>query len=381
MQSHKTCPKKHHFAYDLGIRRDKDDAPLRFGDNFHLGLDLKAQGIGMPGVVERVRENYHAIPEWVEDTNAWWLECEKACRLLYGYDWYWSDDGYEVVATEQSFDLPIRNPATGAPSTVFRVGGKIDKIVRLPDGRLAVMEHKTTGFSIEDPDADYWKRTRLDHQITLYLWAARRLGHDCRTVIYDAIHKPTIEPKMVSCVDADGVKIVNDANGDRVYKRDGSPRLTGDTAKGYVLQQARETNTEYGDRLTKDIGERPRFYFQRQEVPRLESDVSEFLTELWQQQKAIRQAQLNGWHFRNTGACTSPFRCEYLDVCHGGIDLDDGPPPGFIQLDNIHPELEEINNVPTANEVAAESAAGVETCACDDRNGACSDACSRRAEA
>lgn len=304
MACFKSCPKKHNLAYNLGIRRHRDQAYFRMGGNFHEGLDLRAQGVPMPEVVEAIRQNYANVTPWFsdDDSNEWCLECEKVCRLLYGYDWRWGDDGIEVIATEQTFTLPIRNPETGSPSTVFNVSGKIDKIVKLADGRLAVMEHKTTGDPIESPEADYWKRCRIDHQVTQYFWAAQQLGHDVQTIIYDVTHKPTIRPKLIKGV--------------------------------------RETIEQYGDRLTQNIGERPGFYFQRQEVPRLQSDVDEFLVELWQQQKAIRQSQLNGWHFRNTSACAMFGRCEYLDICHGAGDFTDGIPAGFVQLENIHPELE-----------------------------------------
>ncbi len=42
------------------------------------------------------------------------------------------------------FDIALVNPETGRPSTNWRLAGVIDRIVRLPDGRLALMEYKTT---------------------------------------------------------------------------------------------------------------------------------------------------------------------------------------------------------------------------------------------
>lgn len=319
MQCFKTCPKKHYFHYLLGIRRERESQPLRFGGNFHLGLDLLAQGKDLAFVVNVVRSQYEDVPAWA-DAYDWAIECEQVIRLLCGYVWRWGEDGCEVLSTESVFCLPIRNPETGAATNVFKVSGKKDKIVRLEDGRIALREHKTTGDPI-DPDSDYWKRVRLDHQITLYFWAAKELGYDIQTIEYDVIKKPTIGPKRGTPEES------------RKYKKDGT-----------LYANQRETDEsvqEYGDRLTEDIGKRPEFYYQRQEVPRLQSDIDEFLGELWDQQKIMRMCELSGRHPRNTQACTMPYRCEYLDVCHGSGDFSQGLPEGFIQVTNIHTELGE----------------------------------------
>ena len=328
MATFKTCPRKHYFKYDLGIVRDRDSAPLRFGGNFHLGLELLGKGESLTDVCQTIRQQYADPPAWAQDGDeleAWRVEEEQVVRMLCGYEWMWGTDGITVVATEQQFCLPIRNPVTGGSSTRYRIGGKMDQIVRLPGGQLAVMEHKTTGDPIESPDADFWKRTRLDHQVSLYFWAAWELGYGVETIVYDVIHKPGIKPK----------------------------KLTKSERKQYVIgpdedeAPERETIRMYGDRLTEDIGTRPHYYFRREEVPRLMSDIGEFRAELWQQQKAIAAAHLHGRHYRNTGACSMPYRCEYLDICHGCGSFEDGIPDGYKKLDYVHPELEEMNGTLT----------------------------------
>lgn len=315
-----TCRRKHYYQYILGIRRERTEAALRFGTAVHLGLDWRAQGVDMGRVVARLHRRYKAIPPWA-DERAWWTEYEQVSRLLYGYDWYWGKDGFEVLGTEQVFGLPIRNPETGRATPNYVAKGKTDKRVRLPDERVAVQEHKTTSQSIAT-DSDYWKSAQLSQQVTLYYWADRELGNAPQTIIWDAIHKPGMMPHKATPTEK------------RKYKKDGGLYAN--------CREEDEPIREYGGRLTEDIAKRPEFYFARQEVPRTEADIAEFLSELWDIQKAIRDAELNDRHYRRTSACTSPYRCEFLDVCHGGMDIGHLP-EGFIVLDNVHPELENDN--------------------------------------
>jgi len=141
------------------------------------------------------------VPQWADATD-WAVERETLKALLSGHFWRYgqdpaSPDGQRRAsdlafeAVELSFDVPLVNPVTGALSRAFTLAGKIDGIVRLADGRLAVLEYKTAGEDIA-PDADYWLRLRCDGQISLYVLAARALGYDVATVLYDVTRKRTI---------------------------------------------------------------------------------------------------------------------------------------------------------------------------------------------
>jgi len=304
MASYKTCPRKHHFEYVAAIRRDIDGAPLRMGSALHEGLDALKGGLSLDEACQQVYLNYATLPAWANTDEAveeWAVECEIVVRLLTAWQWRWADSRIQIVATEQAFDLPLVNPATGAASRTWRIAGKIDAIVRLADGRLAVMEHKTTSDDLA-PDSDYWRRLRVDQQISHYFLAARALGYDVQTVLYDCLKKPGIRPKLI----------------------------------GKGEDKRRETAREYGDRLTLDIAERPDHYLARQEIPRLESDLDEFRSELWDIGKAIAE----GRAYRNTNACVSPYRCAYLDICSSNIDVTNTVPSGFVRLtSSLHPEL------------------------------------------
>ena len=284
-------------------------------------LDRRAKCQPMDYIENQVRAAYiYGRPEWVDKFD-WEMECETLIRLFYAYTSHWLSDGAEIISTEEVFNLPIRNPKTGRSlkkKRRYRVSGKKDKVVRLRDGRIALREHKTTSDSI-DIDSDYWKRVEMDHQITLYYWATQQAGVDVQTVEYDVIRKPGIRPQRATPEDK------------RKYKADGTL---------YANQRdTDETPESWGNRLAKDIKSRPDYYFRRMEFPRMRSDVNEFLQEMYDQSKAIGQ----GWNFRNTAACTMPYRCEYLDVCHNGLNLG-MLPQGFVQVENIHQELEDEND-------------------------------------
>lgn len=319
IQSFKECHYRHYLAYELGLRPDRQPAPFRFGGSFHEALDEKEKAKEINAGYDAIYKNYAAIPEWA-DIDDWNLEQEKVLRLYGGYCWRWKDDEVKIVASEHSFDIPIVNPETGRSLRNFKFRGKLDKIVKW-DGRLAVMEHKTTGDSIK-PDSDYWGRLRIDSQISGYMVAARETGYPVETVLYDVIHKPGMGRLKATPKDQ------------RKYRKDG---------KLYAnMREVDETTKEYGDRLSADIAERPDFYYARKEIPRLDADLDNFRRELCLTAWDIRNAQRMGlWH-QNTNACKNPYPCQYRNICWNGIRPTPGEvPDGFIVVENIHPELEE----------------------------------------
>jgi len=290
------CPRRHYYRFELGLSRIRGAAPLRFGKALHLGLEAHNGGATADEAVARAAAGYEQPPEWADPTD-WTVERETLAALLAGHFWRYDDDDVQIIAAEQVFDLPLVNPRTGRQSRTFRLGGKIDAIVRLPDGRLAVLEYKTAGEDI-GPDSEYWLRLRCDPQLSHYVLAARTIGHDVATVLYDATRKPTIRLRR------------------------------------------NETPEQYGERLLADLGERPDYYFQRREVPRLEDELAEYRLELWQQARQLREAQRHGRWFRNVGRMTCSH-CAFSAVCLNGIHVEPGgpPPTGYEYLDDVHPEL------------------------------------------
>lgn len=267
------------------------------------------------------------------------FDLARATVMLAGYDARWGAEPYEVLAVEAEFRATLRNPTTGAASRTWTLGGKLDAIVRDPrNGRVLIVEHKTSADDIS-PGSSYWKRLKMDGQVSLYFEGARALGHEADGCMYDVLGKFGQRPSAVPVLDADGVKVVNDADGKRVRTKDGKKwRETGDTAQAFALQTRPETVDEYRARIVEVAAANPAAYFARGEVVRLEGEVADALHDVWQVGVQIREAANAGRYPRNPDACVRYGRtCEFFDVCVGEASLED--PSRFRQNEVIHTEL------------------------------------------
>lgn len=318
----KRCQREHKHAYQLAYRAIEDAEALRFGTLIHQGLEQWWLGRGIDAAIEAGTRG--AIDDF---------EAQKVRVLLIGYDARWSGESYEVVAVERQFRAPLINPETGAASRTYDLGGKLDVLLR--DG---IVEHKTTSEDI-GVGSLYWRRLALNSQVSTYYAGAKSLGLDVQYCLYDVIKKPALRPSQVAMLDADGVKIVHDANGARVRTKDGKKwRQTGDSELGYVLQTRPETAEEYGARIAEDVAANPDKYYQRGKVVRLEAEEREAAFDVWQLTRSMREAELAGRAPRNADACMRYGRpCSYLEVCEGVASLDD--PSRFVRVDNVHQEL------------------------------------------
>lgn len=335
MDCFKSCRKREWFMYELGIRRVEDAKALRMGSAYHDALETLANTKSLDAACNAVYYTYQTVEPF--DQRELDIERETVLRLLCGYVWRWENYPLEYLAAEREFELPLINPETGRPTPNFKLAGKIDGIVKLEDGRLAVLETKLLSEDLA-ADSQLWRRLRVDHQITNYVLAARRLGYPVDCVLYNVACKPSIKPSLVPILDKLGAKIVLDAQGDRVKTEKGSWRQTGDTAKGYVLQTRPMTAEEWGSKLAADIQEQPDRYYARKEVPRLDQDLAVFEAETWDIQKTIRDAQLNDRWYRTCNKNTCAY-CDVFDLCTTGWQNSDSLPEGYVRLSDVHPEL------------------------------------------
>jgi hypothetical protein len=340
LSASRNCLMQHYLKAVCMLQKERTSTPLRMGSVFHWGKEL--QGLGDPDHIEHALNCYHGCPEWA-DPSEWAVERETVRVLLKGHEWRYQEDTLETLATEQTFEMPMTNPRTGRASRTFCIRGKIDKIVRLPDGRVAIREYKTAGCDV-GPDSDYWLFLQHDWQVSIYVLAARFLGFDAVGALYDVARKPTTRPNLIPQLDSDGIKIVLDADGNRVMKKDGTPRQTGDAEKGWVLQSRTETAEEYGARVLEDIYARPDFYFQRKEVPRTEDTLIACQQDISDWAQFLLPVMKSGNWPRHTGKMTCD-RCDYKSLCLSTVGVpatpDSPPPAGFVRSETASPELEE----------------------------------------
>jgi hypothetical protein len=296
LSTFRLCPRKYWLRYVLGLCRIRRAVALRFGDRYHKGLEAFKKGATPQEAIAMATTPYETCPDWADPVE-WAVERETLGQLLAGHMWRYSQDDLQYVAVELTFRIPLVDPATGLPSKRFVLAGKIDAVVLLGDGRLCVLEYKTTSDDLSAA-SEFWPRLRCDSQLSTYMLAARSLGHDVQAVLLDACRKPTIR-----------------------------------------LRQ-KETPEQYSQRLYADINSRPDHYFVRREIPRPEDELAGFRTELWQQAQVIQTCRQHGYWYRSVSRMNCAT-CEYSGVCLGGVRVEpDGPAPsGFEFVADPHPEL------------------------------------------
>lgn len=299
----RSCPRRHLLRYEYGLRPEIEGHALRVGKAFHAAVEAAAKGVNVDVAIEAGLDDPYDLA--------------LVAAMFDGHERRWTEYPVTHVAAELPFDLPLVNPTTGRAAPKWRLAGKIDRIVRLEDGRLALMEYKSTSRDFA-PGADYWTKLHLDQQLSIYVIAAREMGYDVATVLYDVTRRPALRPYKATPTEA------------RKFTKDG--RL-------YANQRENdETSEEYAARVAADIAEKPDHYFARIEIARLDQDLDECRAELWSQASALRDAKRMGRWYRNPDACFGQsFKCDFVPVCQMS-GLDTVTPAGFVRGE-IHPEL------------------------------------------
>ncbi len=315
------CPREYYFRYVLLRKPRKVAETLRFGSFFHVGLNAWWTWTGDPGIklgaaLDAVRLRAANNPG---DSDP--FELAKAEVLLEGYTARWWNEGYEAIAVEQMF----RYPLTAQNGAEFDIGGAIDAIATKYGTTKYIIEHKTTSSDIS-PGSDYWRHVvALDPQVSTYLAAAKSLGHDVKSCIYDAVRKPTIVPMKAT---PDEQKKYT-----KPTKSEPIPRLYA------AMRENDETVDEYRERLRADIIARPGWYFQRMQIVRLEADNAAHARDVWDTAQMIRFAEDRGAWPRSPNACERfGRRCEYASVCEGQTTIEDDA--RYMTKTRQHEELE-----------------------------------------
>lgn len=281
------CPRKHFWRYELGLKAVAESHALRFGSAWHAAMEGRWQGLPLDGALEMALEGM-AFEE---------IDIATLSGMLAGYYRIYEDEMVKELHAEVEFRHGIKGSRT------FDSAGKIDGLGVLHDGRLALVEHKTTSESVDSGSA-YWLRLRLNQQVMQYVVAARELGWDIEIILYDVAKKPGIR------------------------------------------QRKTESVAEFGDRLAADTQERPEFYFARREVPVLDQDLEEFKVQRYELSKlilALRQAE------RRTGLREQAWPrnvtpmgcqwCEFSGFCLQGVHADAEHVPVGFRVGPIHGEL------------------------------------------
>jgi len=324
LKTYRSCAVEHHYRYELGYKPLGDDPEaLRFGSLFHLGLEAWWRAYATPDL--QLSAALDAIrPHAVDD-----YDLARAGVLMQAYDARWHDSlDVEILGVELEFRADLKNPATGAKSKTFGLGGKLDALVlNLSDGRVYIVEHKTSGEDIS-AGSTYWKRLQLDSQISTYFAGARAHGIEIAGCLYDVIGKPRHAPLRATAPEA------------RKYTKAGAL---------YANQRdVDETPDEFRLRLTEEVLTNVDKYFQRGFVVRLPEEETEAAHDAWQTAILIRDGQRSGIRARNVQSCERYGRmCSFFPVCTRQASLEDFTV--YQRVDNVHPELSPDFVMPAQN--------------------------------
>ncbi len=305
----RSCPRKHQIRYEFALRPEEDAVRIS---------PVPSQCSAFARAVEAVAKGEDAeaaLRGELEDP----FDAALTAAMFAAHEAWYAENPLEHVSAEHVFNIPLVNPDSGMPSRTWLLGGKIDRIIRLADGRLALAEYKTTSrdFAHSSP---YWLKLHMDVQLSLYVIAARELGFDVSTILYDVTRRPGLRPLKATPLEA------------RKYKAGGIL---------YANQRDQdETPVEYATRCAASMMEAPERHFARIEIARTDADLAECMASIWTQQMAIRQAQLSGRWYRNPENCVSStgYVCEYLQICLNS-DLAERTPLGFRRATEVHEEL------------------------------------------
>lgn len=297
MKCLRRCPRLHYFQYEQLVRPKVKADALVFGTLAHWLCELywksdEERKADYAQVLDKARNEFERI---------------ALSHLKNAYISKWQDNDRRIKAlfVEHEFRFEIES---------FEFGGKMDGLVELPDGRVVVLEHKTTSAFEYGATSRYRRALDMDTQISHYIYAARSMGYQVDSVLYDVIPTPPRPLKMTPPAQ-------------RRYRRDG---------KLYKGQSERdETPAEYDARLHEAY--KPHSLV-RYEVHRLDSEIEE-----WKQDAVALARQRSSMKAFDTWP-RSPERCfdygrqcEFYDVCTRCADLDD---ERFEQLETAHPELD-----------------------------------------
>jgi len=255
----------------------------------------------------------------------------KCIGLMAGYDARWRNAPFRIDAVESVVSSDLYNPTSKARSRTFTVSGKIDvRATELSTGARVIFDHKTTSQEIADPNATYWRQLVIEGQVSHYFLLEWLNDTKADYAMWDAVRKPAIAPKMLAKKDQQAVM----AFGQYCERQLNEEQLDEFAAS----KEGRETSLMYAYRLAYDCTtERPEWYFQRRQVPRLDSEVLEYAKELWDHSQDLIVARRTGRNPRNSGACmTYNSPCKFLSIC-SGYDSPDGE--GWTRKTWVHPEL------------------------------------------
>jgi len=365
----RSCRRKHHLMYDLGLRPLKEAIQLQVGSAMHTWLEEwfelqtlgPAQWICPVGIIVDPESNC-VIPEikvelaFEKIDRADRFEAARLRAMVLAYHLRWKLQDWRILRVEHSFRVPLVDPDTGEVSQDWERDGRLDveiQIVAGVDSGCWVVEHKSHKGPL-DPGDPYFTALRANPQVGDYFIGANLpIG-----IVYDVVCKPDIRPhkatpeskrkytKGKKCKCSSGVIGAHD--GGAVYACTVC-KMTGwiEPPALYANQRERdETPGEFGLRCFELMLAEPHRYLHRVNVRRLEHELDEHMRDDWETAKDITAESKRDHHPRNPDACYSVNRpCDYFPVCWNGVEPIDGDLYRISKRPPMKPEMQTDEDV------------------------------------
>lgn len=271
------CPREYHYRYGLLLASNSGNA-AEFGTLVHQ-------------ILERLYRTGELQLDDVHDAKA------RALAIAYDERWPKAD----VLEVEREFTFGIDG---------HTLAGKLDAVVRDSDGRVWIVEHKTTSRDA-DVGSTYWQRLTIDLQCSVYMDGARSIGYEPAGVIYDVLRVPRHSQLRAS----DPIRMTKgkrSADGEWIVE----PRP-------YAGQRLRdETIEEFEDRVLDAIAHDIDDYLLRAQVVRLEHELLSIRRDLREWISIARVRDALALYPRNPGACVrGSGLCPYFSACTGDAEV------------------------------------------------------------
>lgn len=377
-KSFRACQRRHHYSYELCYRAVRQGEALIVGDIFHRYVAepywlARKDGHSVEQAAAIALEALRAALETALKAEI--ITQFVAAKLMvmgicYVSAWN-TRPNVTVLEVEKEFNAPLE--FDGKQSLFWKVGGKIDLILRLENGSVALVEHKTSSADV-GLATPYRRRLVLDEQISIYYEAAHWLGYALDTVIYDVVSKPKQAPykatppesrkytveKSRSCPECKkwAAQKKGALQPPHVVSEDGAVLWFGDEAKGAAeackegriitdpggqlyanMREFDETADEYFERVLKDARETPGELVTWIDVSRSDDQRKQFASIFKETVQLMRFSIENDIHPPNSDACfhAGGSPCEFIEVCEGSAFLEDVTK--FTKLESGHVEL------------------------------------------
>lgn len=294
----------------------------------------------------------------------------------------WADqfDGWQFVMNEQTLAYPAVTPR-GNYSSRTGIAGKIDRLVRLPNGEHWLIDHKLSGLSLEAYRDTYCRSP----QAYTYGWLLKQAGIEVQGIIYDlALRKSQDGPESLAVLksgdrlakvsnpsvssatfrkaveDLHGMSLEDAARIDfRKPSKDGSPLPVGEEKLDCAWYVDTLHNLERDEQNGRWFMRHPRRFGQN-EIRRMERELYHHATQIRQMDDRIAKTRRmvesgeitmqqmvdkhNGEFARSPGMCHSYGRlCPYYDTCSTGEIQSNLVHRGVRHVELDHPTNMEID--------------------------------------